>query len=91
MRRSFRLLAALGLAGAALAACSPTAPSHDKAWYAAHAADRASTLAACQNDPGRLAATPGCVNAQAADADAHAQHFYDTPTPAARVDQPGKL
>jgi len=91
MRRSFRLLAALGLAGAALAACSRTAPSHDKAWYAANAADRASTLAACQNDPGRLAATPDCVNAQAADADAHAQHFYDTPTPAARVDQPGKL
>jgi hypothetical protein len=91
MPRSLRLLGVFGLAGAALAACSPTTTSHDKAYYAAHAADRAATLAACQNDPGRRAATPDCVNAQAADADAHAQHFYDTPTPAARVDQPGKL
>ena len=91
MPRSLSLLAVLGLAGAVLAACSPTATSHDKAWYAANAADRASTLAACQNDPGRLAATPNCVNAQAADADAHARRFYDTPTPAARVYQPGKL
>jgi len=91
MRGTLRFAAALSLAGAALAACSPAAPNHDKAWFAANAADRASTVAACQKDPGRLGATPNCVNAQAADADAHAQHFYDTPTPAARVDQPGKL
>jgi len=91
MRRSLCLLVALGIASAALAACSPAAPTHDKAYFATHAADRASTLAGCQNDPGSLAGTPNCVNAQEADADAHAQHFYDTPKPAARVDQPGKL
>jgi hypothetical protein len=89
--RTLRLLAALGLAAAALAACSPTEPSHDEAYYAANAAERATKLAACQNDPGKMAATPNCVNAQAADADAHTKNFYDVQKPAARVQQPGRL
>jgi hypothetical protein len=89
--RALRLLATLGLAAAALAACSPAEPSHDKAYYAANAAERATKLAACQNDPGKLGATPDCVNAQAADADAHTKNFYDVQKPAARVQQPGKL
>jgi len=86
-----RLLLVLGGAGALLSACSPPGPGHDKAYYAAHAAERASQLTACQNDPGRLAATPDCVNAQAADADARTEHFYDVPTPAPRVAKPGAL
>jgi hypothetical protein len=89
--RAVRLLAALGSAAAALAACSPAEPSHDKAYYAANAAERATKLAACQNDPGKMAATPNCVNAQAADADAHTKNFYDVQKPASRVQQPGKL
>lgn len=89
--RALRLLGALGLAAAALAACAPAEPNHDKAYYAAHDAERATKLAACQNDPGKMAATPDCVNAQAADADAHAKTFYDVQKPAARVQQPGKL
>ena len=89
--RPSRLLAALGLAAAALAACSPAEPSHDKAYYAANTAERATKLAACQNDPGKMAATPNCVNAQAADADAHTKNFYDVQKPASRVQQPGKL
>lgn len=76
---------------AALASCSPSGPTHDKAYYAAHEAERTTQLTACQNDPGGLGKTPNCVNAQAADADAHAQHFYDTPKPASRVQDPGKL
>jgi hypothetical protein len=88
---ALRLLATLGLTAAALAACSPTELSHDKAYYAAHEAERATKLAACQNDPGKMAATPNCVNAQAADADAHSKNFYDVQMPAARVQQPGKL
>lgn len=87
-----RLVLLAGLAGlATLAACSPASPGHDKAYYAAHDAERAAQLTACQNDPGRLAATPNCVNAQSADADAHAAHFYDAPKPAPRVQTPGKL
>jgi len=75
----------------ALGACSPAGPGHDKAYYAANAGERATEVAACQKDPGRLAATPDCVNAQGADADAHARHFYDPTTPAARVTRPGSL
>jgi hypothetical protein len=89
--RAIRRLAALGLAAAALAACSPAEPSHDKAYYAAHDAERATKLAACQNDPGKMAATANCANAQAADTDAHTKTFYDAPKPASRVQQPGKL
>ena len=62
-----------------------------KAWYAAHDPERASTLAACRNDPGRSAASPNCANAQAADADVHTRTFYDVPAAAPRVQQPGKL
>ena len=86
-----RLLALLAGAAAVLAACSQPAPTHDKAYYAANAAERATQLTACQNDPGRLGTTPNCVNAQAADADAHAQHFYDVAKPASRVAKPGSL
>jgi hypothetical protein len=89
--RAKRLLAALSLTAAALAACSPAEPSRDKAYYAAHDTERATKLAACKNDPGKMAAAPNCVNAQAADADAHAKGFYDVQRPAARVQQPGKL
>jgi hypothetical protein len=75
----------------ALAACSPPTPAHDKAYFVAHDADRAAQVAACQADPGRLAATPACINAQAADAEVHAAHFYDAPKPASRVQKPGSL
>ncbi len=89
--RCLRLIAGLALTSLALAACSPQAPTHDRAYYAANATERASMVATCQADPGRLAATPNCVNAQAADADAHAAHFYDAPKPASRVQKPGQL
>lgn len=89
--RCLRLIAGLALTSLALAACSPQAPTHDKAYYAANASERTSTVATCQADPGRLAATPNCVNAQAADADAHSAHFYDAPKPASRVQKPGQL
>ncbi len=83
------ILMGAGLTAAALAACSPQ--SHDKAYYAGHPAARTATLSACQNDPGRLAATPDCGAARSAAADAHAQHFYDVPAPVSRVGKPGKL
>jgi hypothetical protein len=82
----------LGLAAiAALASCSPAEPVHDKAYWRAHEAERATKLAACQNDPGKLAVTPNCVNAQSADADAHTEKFYDVAKPAPRVEKPGSL
>ena len=91
MHRLRHVLLGLGLSGFVLAACSQPASMHDKADYASNASERASTLARCEADPGRLSATPDCVNAHAADADAHTAHFYDAPKPAARVDRSGKL
>ena len=67
MRRVALLLAAGALA--AITACAPAPPAHDKAWYAAHADARAQALAACRADPGRRQATAVCVNAKAAEAD----------------------
>jgi hypothetical protein len=88
---TFKLLAALGLATAALSACSPAEPAHDKAYYVAHDQERSAKLVACQADPGKMAATANCVNARTAEADVHTQHFYDLPKPTSRVQQPGKL
>lgn len=85
---------ALGLgfaAAAVLAGCTPAEPDHDKAYWRAHDAERATKLAACQNDPGQLAARPNCVNARAAEADAVTSKFYDVRKPASRVDKPGSL
>jgi hypothetical protein len=82
----------LGLtAMAALAACTPAEPTRDKAYWRAHDAERAAKLAECQNDPGGKGAAPNCVNAQAADADARTEHFYDVPKPPSRVTTPGAL
>jgi hypothetical protein len=81
----------LALAGAALGGCSPPAAPHDKAYYARHAADRSAELAACRNDPGRLARRANCINAQAADADAEARRFWAMPKPVSRLARPGVL
>lgn len=35
-------------------------------WYKTHEAERAAMLAKCQSNPGELAATPNCVNANSA-------------------------
>ncbi len=86
-----RLLLVIGLSVLELAACSQPAPIRDKPYYLAHEAERASQLSACQTDPGRLAATSNCINAQAADAEVHAARFYDAPKPASRVAAPERL
>ena len=90
MRPGRLVLSAAGLA-AALAACTPAEPAHDVAYYLGHADERTAKLAACQADPGRLAHTPNCVNAVAADGEATSKRFWATPKPAARVQAPSKL
>ena len=89
--RALRPWLVLGAAAAALAACSPPEPAHDVAYYRDHPDARATKMAACQNDRGRIAATPNCINALAADSAATSQKFWTTPTPAPRVQDPGKL
>lgn len=44
----------------------PHDPVHDVQWYKTHEADRKSTLAKCHNNPGQLALTPNCINAEKA-------------------------
>lgn len=41
-------------------------PVHDVQWYKTHDAERKSVLAKCHNNPGQLANTPNCVNAETA-------------------------
>ena len=78
-------------AGAGLAACSPSDPAHDIAYYRDHPDARAAKMAACQNDQGKLAATSNCINALAADSAATSKTFWTVPAPAPRVQDPGKL
>jgi hypothetical protein len=91
MMRILRPLLVLGLAAAALASCAQPEPDHDVAYYRAHPDVRATKMAACQNDRGRLGASSNCINALAADSAATSQKFWTAPKPAPRVQDPGKL
>lgn len=81
----------LGGLALALAGCSPGEPARDKAWYSGHDKARASKLAACRADPGRLAATGNCINAVAADGEITSKRFWTVKPPAAGATAPGKL
>ena len=79
-------------AGLALAACQPTPPVHDKAYFTAHPDERAQALAECRADPGRLSGTSNCVNAIQSDAEAEHQRVFHSPPPKARgVNNPDHL
>ena len=69
----------------ALAACSPRSDPHDVAYYRAHGPERGAEMAACRNDRGRVAATPNCINALAADSEAESGRFWTVKTPTPRV------
>jgi hypothetical protein len=85
------LIAAVSLLGLALAACSPPEPGHDVAFYKDHARERATQLATCGNDPGRLEKSPNCINALRADADAASEKAWSTPKTPSRVRNPDQL
>jgi len=89
MRRAW-VIPPLGLA-TALAACSAPEPAHDVAYYRDHASDRATELAACRADPGRLQGSANCVNAVAADSQVESRRFWSVSKPAPRVAGPGAL
>ena len=72
-------------------ACSHPAPIKEKAYYAAHADDRASEIAECRNGPGAAAETPNCVNALAAAADVESSRFWAIKKPKSRLTNPGSL
>ena len=89
--RPLRLVLAVGALEGALVACSPSEPSNDIAYYRGHPDARASKMAACGADRGKLAATSNCINALAADSEAVSKTFWTVPKPAPRVRNPGQL
>lgn len=77
--------------GAALAACTPAAPAHDKTYYLAHGDERTKTIAECRNDPGTFEKTPNCVNAEAAAGQVESDRFWAVKKPKSRVTNPNSL
>lgn len=75
-----------------LAACGPTKPARDKAYFTAHVQERAQALSDCRNNPGQLGATPDCVNAIQSDAEAeHYRVFHPAAPPPPGVTNAGHL
>lgn len=56
--------AVLGLTGCTKEALDPVQTVE---WYKTHDPERMAMLQKCHNNPGQLASTPNCVNAQAAE------------------------
>lgn len=54
--------------GMSLTSCAKEAwdPAHDVEWYKTHEGERKDMLAKCHNNPGQLAITPNCINAEQA-------------------------
>lgn len=51
---------------AVLAGCGENTPVQTADWYKAHDTERKAMIAKCKADPGELAASPNCINAQQA-------------------------
>ncbi|OLK23340.1 EexN family lipoprotein [Xanthomonas oryzae] len=51
---------------AVLAGCGENTPVQTVDWYKAHDTERKAMIAKCKADPGELAASPNCINAQQA-------------------------
>ena len=57
---------AIGLTGCTQEAIDPVQTVE---WYKSHEAERTAMVTKCHNNPGQLASTPNCVNAQQAVSD----------------------
>ncbi|EBR8339490.1 hypothetical protein DOC43_23920 [Salmonella enterica subsp. enterica serovar Agona] len=51
---------------AVLAGCGENTPVQTVDWYKAHDTERKAMIAKCKANPGELAASPNCINAQQA-------------------------
>ncbi|CBA17119.1 EexN family lipoprotein [Xanthomonas albilineans] len=51
---------------AVLAGCGENTPIQTVDWYKAHDTERKAMIATCKVNPGELAASPNCINAQQA-------------------------
>ena len=61
-----KLSALLFLAAVALGGCNEKDPVQTVDWYKTNAPARAAMLTKCKANPGELAASPNCINAQQA-------------------------
>jgi len=70
MKISFaRNIALATVVSATLTGCfddQPTGPAHDVDWFLANQAERIEVLEQCRNNPGELAETSNCINAEKA-------------------------
>ena len=62
-----KLSALLFLAAIALVGCKDNDPVQTVDWYKAHATERTAMLTKCKANPGELAASPNCINANRAE------------------------
>jgi len=67
-----KLLPLYLLAGVLVAWSAYAEPTRTVDWYRKHATERTALLKECRNNPGELAQTPNCVNAERADSLAEA-------------------
>ncbi len=82
----------LGLMGLGLAGCGAPEATHDRAYFVGHPDERAQALVRCHNDPGRLSATPNCLNALAAESEAeHDRAFHGARPTTGGVSRPDHL
>lgn len=86
-----RRLGFLSLVVLTLAGCNPAEPTHDKAYYLAHADVRAALLERCRDDPGGRGKSANCVNALAAAGETESNRFWDVKKPRSRVENPSGL
>ncbi|MDP1593298.1 MAG: EexN family lipoprotein [Gallionella sp.] len=62
-----KLSTLLFLAAIALVGCKDNDPVQTVDWYKANAPERAAMRAKCKDNPGELAASPNCINANRAE------------------------
>lgn len=67
------LAIALGLSLLA-ASSGARAGTHDVKWFADHEDIDVATNRSCRNNPGELAGTPNCINAEAAETEIYLRH-----------------
>jgi len=58
----------LAAVAAFLAGCNDAEPVQTVEWFKAHKEEREATRKRCHDNPGQLAATPNCINADKAQA-----------------------
>lgn len=82
-------MAASVLLGSILAGCEARETGKEVrpvGWYEANKTERAATLAECMSNPGKLDATPNCINASRAENNAQAATKWGTGSEGVRTE-----